>query len=134
MAKILIIDDDDQVVGVIARWLSKAGYEVACACDGEQGLRFLEKEPVDLVVTDIVMPGKEGLETIPMLRKMNKTLPIIAMSGGGSCGPELYLSMAVSLGADCALQKPFEKELLLSTVQTCLSKTKSAGSSDAPTA
>jgi DNA-binding response OmpR family regulator len=126
MAKILVIDDDDQVVSVIARWLSKAGYEVECACEGERGLRFLENEPVDLIVTDIVMPGKEGLETIPMIRKMNKTVPIIAMSGGGNSGPELYLSMALSLGADCALQKPFDKELLLSTVRTCFSKTKPA--------
>ena len=125
MAKILVIDDDDQVVSVIARWLSKAGYEVECACDGKRGLRFLENEPVDLIVTDIVMPGKEGLETISMIRKMKKTVPIIAMSGAGSYGPELYLSMALSLGADHALQKPFDKELLLSTVRMCLSKIKS---------
>ena len=124
MAKILVIDDDDQVVSIIARWLSKAGYEVECACDGERGLRFLESETADLIVTDIVMPGKEGLETIPMIRKMNKNVPIIAMSGGGSCGPELYLKTALALGANFALQKPFEKEQLLSTVRTCLSKIK----------
>ena len=123
MAKILVIDDDDQVVKIIARWLSKAGYEVECACDGERGRRILENERVDLIVTDIVMPGKDGLETIPVIRKMNITVPIIAMSGGGSCGPDLYLKTALALGADCALQKPFERELLLSTVRTCLSKT-----------
>jgi DNA-binding response OmpR family regulator len=123
MAKILLIDDDDQVVKLIALWLSKAGYEVECACDGEQGRRVLEKERVDLIITDIVMPEKDGLEAIPLIRKMNKTVPIIAMSGGGRDGPDLYLQMALALGADCALQKPFEKEQLLSTVRTCLSKT-----------
>jgi DNA-binding response OmpR family regulator len=123
MAKILLIDDDDQVVKLFARWLSKAGYEVECACDGEQGRRVLEKERVDLIITDIVMPEKDGLEAIPLIRKMNKTVPIIAMSGGGRDGPDLYLQTALALGADCALQKPFEKEQLLSTVRTCLSKT-----------
>lgn len=123
MAKILIIDDDAQVVNLIERWLSKAGYEVACACDGEQGLRGLESERIALIVIDIFMPGKEGLETITGIRKIYNTIPIIAMSGGGRCGPHLYLKAALMLGADFALQKPFEKEMLLSTIRTCLSKT-----------
>ncbi len=123
MKKILVIDDDEQVVTLIGRWLAKAGYEVEGACDGDRGLRVLENERVDLIVIDIVMPGKDGLETIPMIRKMNKPVPIIAMSGGGRGGPELYLNVALALGADYALQKPFERELLLSTVRTYLSKT-----------
>jgi len=96
---------------------------VECACDGEQGLRGLDSEHVALIVIDIFMPGKEGLETITAIRKINSNIPIIAMSGGGPCGPHLYLKAALTLGADSALQKPFEKELLLSTIRTCLSKT-----------
>lgn len=133
MAKILVLDDDESVLAMLLRWLSDAGYEAGGAGDGERGLRLLETEPYDLVVTDILMPGKEGLETIPAIRRKRKDLPIIAMSGGGSCGPQLYLEMALKLGAVYAFQKPFDREPFLKVVRGCLSGIKpGAGQPDAP--
>ncbi len=132
MSKILVIDDDELVLDMLLRWLSKAGYDVAGACDGEQGLRLLESEFFDLIVTDIVMPEKEGLETIPAIRRKNKALPIIAISGGGSYGQKLYLNMALKLGADYIFQKPFDRDPFLKAVQACLSGMKPGAGKQEP--
>jgi DNA-binding response OmpR family regulator len=121
MATILIIDDDEILTGMISRMLSDAGYDVQCANDGKIGLQLVDTLFFDLIVTDLVMPEKEGLETILEIRKRNKTVPIIAISGGGRMGPEHYLSMALALGADYAFQKPFDKEPFLGAVRECLS-------------
>jgi len=124
MSRILVLDDDDIVLGMLLRWLSTAGYEVEGAGDGECGLRLLEIKPFDLIVTDIIMPEKEGLETIPEIRRRCKDLPIIAISGGGICGQDLYLEIALKLGADYVFQKPFEREPFLKAVRDCLSRDK----------
>jgi DNA-binding response OmpR family regulator len=121
MARILVIDDDDIMNGMIVQLLSEVGYEVEGAEDGGLGLRLLETKPFDLVVTDIIMPDKEGLETIVAIRKKNKAVPIIAVSGGGKLGPEQYLHMAKHFGADYAFQKPFYREPFLAAVRECLS-------------
>jgi DNA-binding response OmpR family regulator len=117
VAKILVIDDDEIMNGMIVQLLSEAGYEVQGAQDGRYGLKILESKQFDLVVTDIVMPEKEGIETIRAMRKKSKTIPIIAISGR-----EQYLPMALHFGADYALQKPFCKEPFLNAVRECLSR------------
>lgn len=121
MARILVIDDDEIMNGMIVQLLSEVGYEAEGAEDGSLGLRLLETKTFDLIVTDIIMPEKEGLETIVAIRKRDKTVPIIVVSGGGKLGPEQYLHMAKHFGADYAFQKPFYREPFLAAVRECLS-------------
>jgi len=127
MARILVIDDDDILNDMIVQLLSEAGYEVEGARDGGCGLRLLETNLFDLIVTDIVMPEKEGLETIIAIRSTNKTIPIIAISGGGRLSPKEYLQMAQHLGADYAFQKPFDNEPFLAAVRECLAGISNVG-------
>ena len=121
MARILVIDDDEIMNSIIVQLLSEVGYEAEGAEDGNLALKLLETKTFDLIVTDIIMPEKEGLETIVAIRKTNKTVPIIAVSGGGKLGPEQYLDMAKHFGADYAFQKPFYREPFLAAVRECLS-------------
>ena len=123
MAKILVIDDDEIMNSMTVQLLSEAGYEAEGAHDGNCGLRMLGSKLFDLVVTDIVMPEKEGVETIIAIRSKNKTLPIIAISGGGKINSEQYLKMAQHFGADYTFQKPFNREHFLAAVRECLSGT-----------
>jgi DNA-binding response OmpR family regulator len=121
MKKILVIDDDEMVNDMIVQMLTEAGYEADSALDGTKGLKLLETRSYDLIITDIVMPEKEGLETIMAIRKKQKGLPIIAISGGGRIGPKQYLHMAQQFGADYTFQKPFDKASFLGAVRECLS-------------
>jgi CheY-like chemotaxis protein len=106
MAKILVIDDDPSIQTMLKKMLEKAGYEVDIACNGSEGLEKIESCPPDLLVTDIVMPEKEGLELIFYLRRKNPELKIIAISGGGRFNYEGYLTSAKHLGANLIFQKP----------------------------
>lgn len=106
MAKILIIDDDPSILTMLNRMLEKAGYEVDIASNGSEGLEKIESCPPDLLITDIVMPEKEGLELILYLRRKNPGLKIVAISGGGRFNYEGYLTSAKLLGADLTFQKP----------------------------
>jgi len=106
MAKILIIDDDPSILTMLKRMLEKAGYEVDIASNGSEGLKKIESSPPDLLVTDIVMPEKEGLELISYLRGKIPGLKIVAISGGGRFHYEGYLTSAKLLGADLTFQKP----------------------------
>ncbi len=124
MARILIIDDDVTVRQAIRRILEKVGYEVVEASDGEEGMRLFYENPADLVITDIFMPGKEGLETIMELQGKFPNVKIIAISGGGKTDLSKslktdFLMMAEQLGAR-SLEKPFELEELLKMVQELL--------------
>jgi DNA-binding NtrC family response regulator len=120
MPKILIIEDDDSFRNVLVQMLAKAGYEVRQAGDGNQALEVCAQFGPDLVLTDIIMPDKEGLETIQELLEIKPGLRIIAMSGGGKFGPNSYLPLAVKLGARATLQKPFMREELLNTIASVL--------------
>jgi len=120
MARILIIDDDSKVRGTYLRILEHAGYEVVVAADGKEGIKTFREEPPDLVITDIVMPEKEGLETIMELKRDFPDVKIIAISGGAFLEPKDYLEMAKLFGAMCTLAKPIEREELLETVQEYL--------------
>jgi len=120
VSRILIIDDDSQVREVLRKMLERAGYGVMDAPDGNVGMKLHRKAPADLIVTDIVMPGKEGLSTIKELKQNSPEVKIIAISGGGSIGPEEYLEMARRLGVNQTLSKPFGSRELLEAVRALL--------------
>jgi DNA-binding response OmpR family regulator len=120
MARILIIDDDDQLREMLRKMLERAGYEVLAASDGKVGIEIFNQNAVDLVITDIVMPEKEGIETILELRGHAAKVKIIAMSGGGRIGPGEYLKLAKRVGADQVFNKPIRREELLTAIETLL--------------
>lgn len=123
MRKILIIDDDEQMRNLLCRAMEYAGFEVEAAADGRKGLRFFEENTYDLVITDLIMPEQEGMETITFLRKNHPDVKIIAISGGGRIGPETYLPAALELGADLAFAKPFPIDDLINAVKKLLDVT-----------
>ena len=116
MARILIIDDDVQILKLLRKMLENEGYDVVDAVDGNKGLKLYREDPTDLVITDIIMPEKEGIETIIDLRREFPEAKIVAMSGGGHGEAEPYLHMAKGLGAIRTLTKPFGKEELLEAI------------------
>lgn len=120
MASILLIDDDDDVRPTIAAMLARGAHEVRQAENGVEGLDMYRFKPADLVLTDLVMPEKEGLATIMELRKINPAVKIVAMSGGFAYDPKLYLHMATRFGADRVLRKPFSPQELLDTIKATL--------------
>lgn len=120
MKKILVIDDDAGVRGTIVRILERKGYQTLVAADGARGLSMCRREPPDLVITDIIMPEKEGLETIREIRKERSDIKVLAISGGGRLGNIDYLAIAGMLGADAVLPKPFAPTELLEVVQRCI--------------
>jgi YesN/AraC family two-component response regulator len=121
MAKILIIDDDPSILTMLKRMLEKAGYEVDIASNGSEGLEKIESCPPDLLVTDIVMPEKEGLELIFYLRRKNPELKIVAISGGGRFNYEGYLTSAKLLGADLTFQKPLVHKEFIQAISDLIS-------------
>jgi CheY-like chemotaxis protein len=108
MARILIVDDEPAILSILDRMLRKLGHESASAGNGKEALRRLEDGGFDLVITDLIMPESEGIETIGAIRKRWPVVRIIAMSGGGRQSPTPYLAVAASLGADATLAKPFQ--------------------------
>lgn len=120
MARILIIDDDVHILRMLRQTLERKGYEVIEASNGKEGIRLYREEPADLIITDLIMPEKEGIETIKELRRDFPQLKIIAISGGGRIGPEVYLSMAKKLGAMRTFIKPIAREELLEAVRELL--------------
>jgi CheY-like chemotaxis protein len=126
MARILVIDDDSIMNSMIVQMLKSVGHQTKSAEDGKRGLKMLDAHPFDLIVTDIVMPEIEGLAMIQVIRTINKTIPIIAISGGGRNRPEGYLAAAQAFGADYTFQKPFEKDAFLAAVRECLAEPPSA--------
>jgi DNA-binding response OmpR family regulator len=124
MAKILVLDDELSILLMIKKMLEKAGHEVYIALNGKEGMLLFEKNKPDLVVSDIIMPEKEGLETIFELRRMYPDLKIIAISGGGRIGPDGYLPGAKLLGADMVFQKPLDQKEFVNAVDQLLSENK----------
>jgi DNA-binding response OmpR family regulator len=120
MGSVLVIDDDPVICEVAQRVLESGGFTVATAPDAQSGLgRFAELCP-DLVIVDILMPGKEGMATILELRESNPGARILAMTGGGNFAAGDVLRIAELLGADGSLKKPFRPAELLATVKRCL--------------
>lgn len=127
MTKILLIDDEPDVRESVAKVLTRAGYEVSTTEDAEQGLLLLEEQDFDLLISDIIMPGIDGVHAIKLIRKSHPDMKILAISGGGNFGLEsykpeaitttAYLQAAKEAGADWVLTKPFERTDLLGCVQ-----------------
>ena len=120
MARILVIDDEDQGRNMLCQVLQRAGHEVVTARDGNEGLQLFRTTLVDLIITDILMPEKEGLETIIELRLEFPNVKIIAMSGGGHQGNLNFLEVAKRLGARRTLQKPFHLREVIQLVTEVL--------------
>lgn len=118
--RILIIDDDEQIRLILQQMMEWAGYEVMAAENGRVAMEIQRETPADLVITDLIMPEQEGLETISRLKKEFKGIKIIAISGGGRIGPEAYLPAALEIGADRVFTKPFEIETILGAVKELL--------------
>jgi DNA-binding NtrC family response regulator len=117
MSKILVIEDEELMRDVISRMLRHDGYEVIELDDGRLVSGILEQGGIGLVVTDIIMPEKEGLEIITALKKEYPEIKIIAVSGGGSWGPDSYLQLARKFGADRTFIKPVMRKEFISAVK-----------------
>lgn len=122
MAKILIIEDEVTLRGFLKEFLEKAGHEVETASDGEKGLKLFKQSPSHVVITDILMPNKEGLETILELSECAPDAKIIAISGGGIGLGDDLLEIAREFGASRALRKPVPMQELLNVVNELLSE------------
>ncbi len=132
MATILIVDDDDALRTLLRRVLTRAGYSTLEAANGREALACLQAKTVDLMITDLFMPQQDGLETILALRRTNRALPIIAMSGGGSAAQFEMLRTASLFGAARVLMKPFRAEEVLATINELLPTAPSATRPEAP--
>ncbi|GAB6904929.1 Response regulator receiver protein (modular protein) [Desulfosarcina cetonica] len=113
---ILIVDDDPQIRKLLNVTLRRSGYATLEAADGHQALRRFRQTPVDLVITDLIMPKKEGIETILEMRKERPAMPIIAISGGGQLDPRTYLDIAEKIGVVETMVKPIDIARLVARV------------------
>jgi CheY-like chemotaxis protein len=121
MKRILVIDDDVQMRQMLKQMLERQGYEVVVAADGKEGMMLYRQEATDLIITDIIMPNKEGVETIIELRHDFPDVKIIAMSGGSrALDAQDCLTYVKCLGASCVFSKPFERMELLEAIQGLL--------------
>ncbi len=120
MAHILVIEDDEHMRGSLAQTLERLGHRVTTAVDGKVGVASAAVAPPDLVITDLIMPEKEGLETIMELRQHQPSIRIIAMSGGGRLSNEDYLHLAKRFGAQFTLAKPFTRDELKAVLAQAL--------------
>jgi CheY-like chemotaxis protein len=111
--RILIIDDEAAILLSMQTLLEESGFAVTAARNGKEGIAAFRANPPDLVLTDIIMPEQEGIETIMQMRREHSHVKIIAMSGGGRIGNSDFLSIAKGLGADATVAKPFDVEALI---------------------
>jgi CheY-like chemotaxis protein len=118
MAGILIADDDEDLREMLRLVLESAGHEVEVVADGERAIRAYERRPVDLLITDLFMPMRDGLETVQYFRSRYRGIRIIAISGGGYSGQQTdHLAVARHAGADASFRKPFDMNALLDKVR-----------------
>jgi len=127
MARILIIDDEPQIRSMLTLMLAREGYEIVEASDGVAGIKIYRQNPADLIITDLIMPNKDGIGMIIDLKKEFPDVKIIAMSGGGLNKPDGYLKGAKKLGAACTLTKPIDREEMLKAVREILKESPSEG-------
>ena len=117
MKRILVVDDEAQIRTMLTQMLELEGYTVHTAENGEEGLTLVGRYAFDLVITDMIMPVKDGLKFIMELTRDYPDLKILAISGGGAIKAERYLTMAGYLGDIATLEKPFKREVLLDLVR-----------------
>jgi CheY-like chemotaxis protein len=126
LPRVLVIDDEAAIRYTVHLLLEESGFAVTVASNGREGMTAFRANPPDLVLTDILMPEQEGIETILQIRRLCPKAKIIAMSGGGRIGNTDFLSIAKGLGADATIAKPFEIEALLDLMQSLLAPAPSA--------
>jgi CheY-like chemotaxis protein len=125
MSRILLVDDDTQVLAAVQMLLVHAGYEVVAVDHGRKAILALERGRFDTAIVDLFMPGMDGYQTIREFRRIDPTIPVIAMSGvmfresSGGQAPD-FLSMLAKLGEARTLQKPFKPAQLMETVRSCI--------------
>ena len=119
-ACVCLIDDDPLIREAASLVLRGGGYEVILAENGADGLAVIAARQPDVIVTDVLMPETDGLEFLPRLKARYPDLPVIAMSGGGEKGDQLYLHLASRFGASACLAKPFSGRKLLAAVERAL--------------
>ena len=117
MSSVLIIEDDEFVMNMLKQTFERSGYDVSTASNGRIGLQLYQCKPFDVVITDLIMPDMEGIETISNLRKNDPEVRVIAISGGGRNSPEDYLHLAKKLGAARTFPKPVDRNQLLAAVE-----------------
>lgn len=117
---ILVVDDESELRDVVAQVLQTAGHRVVQAGNGAEATKLFAREHFDIVLTDVIMPEKDGMQVIAELRTKRPGVRIIAMSGGGHVPRDQYLKLASALGAHAALEKPFNNQALLAAVQKVL--------------
>lgn len=122
---VLLIEDDTELLRQMSRAFAGAGYTIQIAPDGQVGLDRFTRSPTALVVTDIIMPNREGIETIVALRKASALVKIIAVSGGYRVGPVEFLDLARHVGADAVLGKPFRLSDLVALADRMLGRSPS---------
>jgi len=120
MARILVIDDQEPIRRVVRRALEQDGHEVFDASDGEVGMEILESHSFDIVITDIFMPGQDGIVTLRQIRKRFPTVKVIVISGGDSTGMMDLRQDVELLGAVKSLQKPFNAKEIVDLVRSVL--------------
>ena len=130
MARILVIDDEQYIRTALKEVLEREGFDVSTAPDGKNGLELLEKEGADLVITDVIMPGIDGVATLERIKTAHPDLPVIVISGGGNVAPvdyepgaiatSAYLASAAKAGAEFTLTKPFNRSELIGAVTNLL--------------
>lgn len=117
------MDDDELVADSMVVLLETRGFKVKVATDGQMALDCMANDGFDLVITDIVMAGMEGIEMIGHIRKASPSIPIIAMSGGGRTSTMSYLEAAVKLGANASIHKPFNDTELFEKIDRVMAET-----------
>lgn len=118
--RILVIDDEPTTLDLLRRVLELKGYNVVTARNGQEGVELFQQQPSDLVITDMVMPIKDGLQTILDLRSDSPELPVIAISGGGTISKERYLAIAAYMDKVVTIAKPFSLEEITEAVEKLL--------------
>jgi DNA-binding NtrC family response regulator len=121
-ANILVVDDNPQIRSLFEEVLKREGFNVEIASNGNEGLRVFQTSNIDLVITDIVMPEKDGIELIMEIKKDNTNIPIIAISGGGIGPSATYLTMAKALGAYTTFEKPASLKEIVNTVKQAINQ------------
>ena len=131
---ILVIEDQSELRGLVTGTLEQAGYRVVMAMTGRDANKAFAEARIDLVLTDLLMPDRDGIEVIRDLRESRPDVPIVAMSGGGRMPAAFYLKLARSLGAKAILEKPFSNQQLLLTIALALPEAGNSGERGRPTA
>ena len=123
MKKITIVDDEEVVLKMLSTMIQREGFYVETAVNGKDALKIIKKNKPDLVVTDLMMPEKEGIELIKDLKALYKDIKIIAISGGNKhFDPSIQLKSAQYLGADASFSKPLDRQEFISAIKTLLDK------------